>query len=96
MLSESHRAKVLAAQVERRRDATAIRAYCEALEHAHTDDDAVAEWITWARSHADHIDPLDPAPALPDRPTDVSPKDHEPFLGSWRPCGPQVVGGRWT
>lgn len=86
--AESHRATALVAQVEGWQQATAIRAYCDAIQQAHPGDRPAAEWITWARLHADRIDPLDSAPTLPGLPATVIAEDLRPFLDGWSPYGP--------
>lgn len=86
--AESHRAVVLVEQVEGWQQATAIRAYCDAIQQAHPGPGPAAEWIAWARLHADRIDPLDPAPTLPGLPAQVTAEDLRPFLGGWSPYGP--------
>lgn len=86
--AENHRAKSLVAQVEGWKQATAIRAYCDAIQQAHPGHGPAAEWIAWAQLHADRLDPLDPAPTLPDLPAKVTAEDLRPFLGGWSPYGP--------
>jgi hypothetical protein len=93
---EHHRADILADQVARWDRATSIRAYCDAIEQAHSDDGSAVEWIAWARAHADHIDPLDPPPTLPDPPSDVTAEDLQPFLDGWSAYGPEPYRGRWS
>jgi hypothetical protein len=58
-------ADVLAEQVSRWRTSEEIRTYCRAAEAAHPADPDTADWIRWARAHADAIDPLRTAPRGP-------------------------------
>ncbi|WP_328436232.1 hypothetical protein OHA71_49295 [Streptomyces sp. NBC_00444] len=86
-LLEDHRLKALRTQVQAWQEATAIRAYCDALEdhHATTDvAEATTAWTTWARAYADRIDPVPQNPGLPDPPT-ITPEDLRPYLRGWSP-----------
>ncbi|MFJ8536829.1 hypothetical protein [Streptomyces sp. NPDC093591] len=91
-LIEDHRQKTLRTQVQAWHEATAIRAYCRALEDHHgTSPDAVAavtRWIAWARTYADRIDPVPQNPGLPDPPA-ITPEDLRPYLHGWSPYEPK-------
>ncbi|MFJ8469591.1 hypothetical protein [Streptomyces swartbergensis] len=90
-LLEDHRLKALRTQVQAWQEATAIRAYCDALEdhHAATDvAEATTAWTTWARAYADRIDPVPQNPGLPDPPT-ITPEDLRPYLRGWSPYEPK-------
>ncbi|QLH19306.1 hypothetical protein [Streptomyces sp. Rer75] len=91
-LVEDHRMKALRAQVQAWQQATAIRAYCDALED-HQDTtagaaEAVTAWIAWARAHADGIDPVPQNSGLPDPPA-ITPEDLRPYLHGWSPYEPK-------
>jgi hypothetical protein len=90
-LVEDHRLKVLHTQVQAWQEATAIRAYCDALENHHRavgEAEADAAWTTWARACADRIDPLPRNPRLPD-PATIMPEDLRPYLHGWSPYEPK-------
>ncbi|TFC45883.1 hypothetical protein [Cryobacterium shii] len=98
-LTDSHRAELLAGQVDKWREVAAIRAYAGELEQralAEVDDDnrtATLEWVQWARDYADRIDPLQRpvrVPSLPE-PTYAA---LQPFMGSWSAYGPESAS-RW-
>jgi hypothetical protein len=90
---EHLRAEVLMADVGRWRNATAIRAYCEAAASAFPGAPGTAEWIAWARRYADELDPLKVAPQMPALPESVPPNELRPYLEGWDPYGPNR--GRW-
>ncbi|MCL7429798.1 hypothetical protein [Streptomyces sp. YS415] len=90
-LLEDHRLKALRTQVQAWQEATAIRAYCDALEdHPTTTEvaEATTAWTTWARAYADRIDPVPQNPGLPDPPT-ITPEDLRPYLRGWSPYEPK-------
>ncbi|WP_405541033.1 hypothetical protein OG478_52585 [Streptomyces phaeochromogenes] len=90
-LLEDHRLKALRAQVQAWQEATAIRAYCDALEDHHATPsaaEAVTAWTTWARAYADRIDPVPLNPGLPEPPT-TTPEDLRPYLHGWSPYEPK-------
>jgi hypothetical protein len=89
-LLEDHRREVLRNRVGAWGEADAIRAYCDAVEVRHgTDaiaaDPDAAEWLAFAREHADR------AQRLPRMPTDpeVTNEALKPYLGKWSPYGPR-------
>ncbi|MFF9171769.1 MULTISPECIES: hypothetical protein [unclassified Streptomyces] len=89
---EDHRVTVLRTQVQAWQEATAIRAYCTALEESQDTlagaPEAVAAWIAWARAHADRIDPIPRTPGLPEPPA-ITPEDLRPYLHGWSPYEPK-------
>ncbi|GAA4027126.1 hypothetical protein [Streptomyces plumbiresistens] len=90
-LLEDHRLKVLRTQVQAWQEATAIRAYCDAIEDHHVTPDvaeATTAWTTWARAYADRIDPVPQNPGLQDPPT-ITPEDLRPYLRGWSPYEPK-------
>ncbi|WP_146057733.1 hypothetical protein [Streptomyces sp. SM10] len=89
-LLEEHRLKALRTQVRAWREATAIRAYCDAIEDHHVTlgaAEAATAWTTWARAYADRIDPLPRNPGLPD-PATITPEDLRPYLRGWARTSP--------
>jgi hypothetical protein len=90
-LLEDHRLKALRTQVQAWQEATAIRAYCDALEDHHVTPDvaeATTAWTTWARAYADRIDPVPQNPRLPEPPA-ITPEDLRPYLRGWSPYEPK-------
>ena len=89
-LIEDHRREVLRRRVTAWNEATAIRAYCDAVEDRHgidtiaADPDAAA-WLAFAREQADSAQRLPRMPADPD----VTPEALKPYLGKWSPYGPR-------
>jgi hypothetical protein len=73
------RADVLAEQVSRWRACQDIRDYCRAAEAAHPADPGTADWVGWARAHADTIDPLRTAPRGPAPENPASLAELEPY-----------------
>lgn len=72
--------------------AEAIRAYCDAVEARHGADTVavdldVAQWLAFAREHADRAQRLPGMPADPE----VTPEALKGYLGRWSPYGP----GAW-
>ncbi|GAB3901835.1 hypothetical protein ACFQ1S_06740 [Kibdelosporangium lantanae] len=87
--AEDIKIKALNDQVTAWDNATRIRAYCDALQSATPNDDTmeVAEWVQWARRHADMIDPLSHSSFHPNIP-EPYPSDLKPYLDDWSPYGP--------
>lgn len=88
---EHHRGKVLVAQVDQWKRAIDIRAYCDELEALQPSGPASAEWVAWARAHADDVDPTKAPQQLPGPPAKVPLDELKPFLDGWSPHGPS----RW-
>jgi hypothetical protein len=89
-LIEDHRREVLRRRVTAWTEADAIRAYCEAVEARHgadtiAADPEAAQWLAFAREHADHAQRLPRMPADPE----VTPDALKPYLGRWSPYGPR-------
>ncbi|MFD9122296.1 hypothetical protein [Streptomyces bottropensis] len=90
-LLEDHRLKALRTQVQAWQEATAIRAYCDALEDHHATSgkaEAATAWATWARDYADRIDPVPQNPGTPEPPA-ITPEDLRPYLRGWSPYEPK-------
>ncbi|MFG2276037.1 hypothetical protein ACGFNY_40535 [Streptomyces chartreusis] len=90
-LLEDHRLKALRTQVHAWQEATAIRAYCDALDDHHAipgAPEALTAWTAWARLYADRIDPVPQNPGLPEPPT-ITPEDLRPYLRGWSPYEPK-------
>ncbi|MFF0043625.1 hypothetical protein ACFYRG_47000 [Streptomyces mirabilis] len=88
---EDHRLEALRTQVQAWQEATAIRAYCDALEAHHVAPDAAeaaTSWTNWARAYADRIDPVLQDPRLPE-PSAITPEDLRPYLRGWSPYEPK-------
>jgi hypothetical protein len=89
-LIEDHRVDVLRTRVAAWHEAEEIRAYCDAVEARHgidtiaADPDA-AQWLTFAREHADHAQRIPRMPADPE----VTNEALKPYLGTWSPYGPR-------
>jgi hypothetical protein len=86
--SEHQRAQILATQIDAWQHASAIRAYCDAIQQKYPQDGSAVAWAGWARARADAIDPLAMTPTLPEPSADVSPEDLRPFLDGWDPHQP--------
>jgi hypothetical protein len=89
-LIEDHRVDVLRTRVAAWREADAIRAYCDAAEARHgTDtiaaDREAAQWLAFAREHAERAQQLPRMPADPEITHDAL----KPYLGRWSPYGPR-------
>jgi hypothetical protein len=89
-LIDDHRREVLRRRITAWTEADAIRAYCEAVEARHgadtiAADPEAAQWLAFAREHADHTQRLPRMPADPD----VTPDALKPYLGRWSPYGPR-------
>jgi hypothetical protein len=88
-LVEDHRVSVLRTRVGAWHEADAIRAYCEAVEARHgaetiaADADA-AQWLAFAREHADRAQRVPTMPADPE----ITHEALKPYLGKWSPYGP--------
>ncbi|MFJ9083848.1 hypothetical protein ACIRL3_15605 [Streptomyces sp. NPDC102384] len=91
-LAEDHRTKILRGQVQAWQEATAVRAYCDALEDQQNatagTTHATRAWIEWARTYADCIDPALQSPELPQPPT-ATPENLRPHLHGWSPYEPK-------
>jgi hypothetical protein len=87
--AEHHRAQILATQVAAWQHASAIRAYCDAIEKNHAQDSEAVAWTTWARGRADSIDPIRTALAIPEPPAQLPADDLRPFLDGWSPHSPE-------
>ncbi|WP_055566875.1 hypothetical protein [Streptomyces atriruber] len=91
-LVEDHRTKILRGQVEAWQEATAVRAFCDALEDQQDATAATTEaglaWIAWARAYADRIDPVPRRPVLPEPPS-ITPDSLRPYLHGWSPHEPK-------
>jgi hypothetical protein len=85
-LVEDHRVGVLRTRVGAWHEADAIRAYCEAVETRHgaetiaANPDA-AQWLAFAREHADRAQRLPRMPADPE----ITHEALKPYLGKWSP-----------
>lgn len=85
LLRESHRAQVLATQAADWRQADDLRAYASAMEKVVEavsnpgEKAAAAEWLEWARAHAEAVDPLNGALRMPDDP-EATTEALRPFL----------------
>lgn len=83
-----HRHAVLRERVDRWHEAEGIRSYCEAVEAKHGQafaaDSEAAEWLAFARAHADRLQAL---PRMPPDP-EIAPEALKPYLGRWSPYGP--------
>lgn len=91
-LVEDDRLDVLRNRVRAWQEADAIRAYCDAVEARHgaqaiDADREAAQWLAFAREHADAAQELPRMPADPE----VTLDRLKPYLGRWSPYGPQ----RW-
>lgn len=90
--AEYHRVSELRKQLTAWEDVNRLRAYCDALETAQSDDQT-GEWITWARSVIERMDPTNTSHEMPETP-EPTPNELEPFLPEgWSPDGPS--GRRW-
>jgi hypothetical protein len=95
-------AEVLIEQAGRWQEATALRAYCDALEHriaegSVTEEPQVASarrWLAWARRYAQSVDPLHQLPTMP-TPREPQPEDLKPYLKGWSPYGAEEKRYGW-
>lgn len=78
------RTNALVEQVESWELANKIRDFCRAAEATGS---ASADWLAWARSHADDVDPTTREIAGPAE-AEPKPEDLRPYLGRWSPYGP--------
>lgn len=91
---EEHRRATFTTAFEQWRNASDMRAFCDALEHAAAGQAAsngeLAAWLTWGRAHADEIDPIVGTPMLAriDFTIEPSPEDLRPHLNGWSPHRP--------
>lgn len=88
-LVESHRSTHLRAQVESWEEADRIRRYCAAMDAAHSDNEAAAAWLAWAREHADRIDPLLNPPGMPEDPEPTHEAVQRYLPEGWSTHGPE-------
>jgi hypothetical protein len=87
-LVEAHRAQRLEEQAVAWRQAELVRRYCDALEAAQGHDPHAAEWLAWARSHADSLDPLTKPPTMPEPPEATPEALQEHLPEGWSAHGP--------
>jgi hypothetical protein len=87
--TEHYRAAIMDAQLDAWQRATAMRAYCDAIEQRYGNEVGASVWLAWARARVDDLDPLGTAPTLPETPQDVSAEDLRPFLDGWSPYAPE-------
>ncbi|MFJ2090816.1 hypothetical protein ACIOEW_16340 [Streptomyces sp. NPDC087901] len=90
-------AEILRAETRDWQEATALNAYCDALDRrlkAATDRDeaevaSAQQWLTWARRYVRSRDPLTQLPVMP---AAREPKLEElkPYLNGWSPNGPEA------
>ena len=61
--------------------------------HARDPDrqEAAAEWIAWAKLHAERIDPLNHTLTMP-TPPEPTAEALKPYLHGWNPYGPEKHG----
>ncbi|MFC5107516.1 hypothetical protein [Kibdelosporangium philippinense] len=85
--AEDIRIQELTKQVSSWEHAAKIRAYCDVLEAAQSDNTDATMWIEWARAYADRIDPLHRTTFQPEM-LEPRPQDLKPYLGRWSPYGP--------
>ncbi|WP_245600856.1 hypothetical protein [Streptomyces sulphureus] len=99
---EAQLASALTEQARKWREATALRDYCEALEHrlaqAGEDEEEEAasarEWLTWAHGYIQRLDPLHRLPTKPP-PQEPKPEELKPYLKGWGPHGPEAHDSPW-
>ncbi len=93
-------AHVLREEARGWQEATALSAYCMALERriqeldGTTDEpalDSARRWLEWARAYAKSIDPLSGLPGMP-RTREPTSEELEPHLRGWSPHGPERRG----
>jgi hypothetical protein len=88
-LVETHRTAQLRVQADAWSEADRLRRYCDAMDAAHGEHPPTAQWIAWARAHADQIDPLTEPPTMPKAP-EATPEALQPHLpGGWSAHGPE-------
>jgi hypothetical protein len=92
---EEHRTATFTTAFEQWRNAAAMRAFCDALEHTSTASPGASKgeltaWLTWARARADKIDPTVGTPTFTriDFTIEPSPEDLRPHLNGWSPYRP--------
>jgi hypothetical protein len=90
---EHRRVNALTTQLERWKNATAIRDYCDAVEAARPVGEHVektpaqSSWLEWCRSYADQIDPVKAGANAP-KEVEPGPSDLQPYLAKFSPYGP--------
>lgn len=89
-LFEARRAKELRSQASAWAEASALSAYCDAVEDAHGDDPEARRWLEWARGFIEKLDPLDKPPSLPE--ITEAPEDE---LQQYMPEGWSVQGAEY-
>jgi hypothetical protein len=90
-LFEARRAQELRSQAAAWAEASALSAYCDAVEATHGDDPEARRWLEWARSFVEKHDPLDRPPSLPE--IIEAPEDE---LQQYMPEGWSVRGAEYT
>ncbi|WP_248844063.1 hypothetical protein [Streptomyces hirsutus] len=96
-------AETLLEQAGRWQEATALRAYCDALEHRIAEEAGAEEpqvasarrWLAWARRYAQSVDPLHQLPTVP-TPREPQPEDLKPYLKGWSPYGAEEKRYGWS
>jgi hypothetical protein len=86
----------LLAEVKAWDEVKQIRAYCDAVEAAYSEeDDGAGEWVAWARGHAAERDPLACVPTLPEE-REPSPEELQRYLPKgWDASGPPAPQPEW-
>lgn len=95
-------AEVLSEQAARWQEASALRAYGDALEEAIADAIPVGEaemsssrqWLAWIRRYVEAIDPLKLVPGMPQT-REPTPEELKPYLQGWSPHGPEARRYSW-
>ncbi len=88
--AEHHRGEVLRGEVDRWREADAIRAYCAAVESAYPEATETVEWIAGARRYAGQIAPPPKClPGCPSRPKQYGAKGQSRFWTDRIPMVPE-------
>jgi hypothetical protein len=88
---EQLRRDALDGQLERWREAQAIREYASSVTAAHGDDPSTAAWTEWMRGRADELDPIAEHPRMPELPEEIKPEDLRPHLMGRSPYGPDAT-----
>ncbi len=95
-------ADTLREQASSWQETTALRAYCDALEHRIAEETDVEEpqvasarrWLAWARRYTQSVDPLHQLPTMPAS-KEPEPEDLKPYLKGWSPYGPDEKRYGW-